>query len=79
MSVSVSWHILIQTRVDITFYRMLLQITTMSESCQEMTTELSTARKQMQGLLEKTSKIKRERSVYIIKEMDFSCLMGYIL
>ena len=35
----------------------------MSESCQVMTTELATARTQMQGLLEKTSKIKRERSV----------------
>ena len=51
----------------------------MSESCQEMTTELSTARKQMQGLLEKTSKIKRERSVFIMKEMDFLCLMEYIM
>ncbi|XP_063674127.1 conserved oligomeric Golgi complex subunit 6-like [Bolinopsis microptera] len=54
------------------------EITTMSESCQEMTTELSTARKQMQGLLEKTSKIKRESaSVEMKKEVITAFISRY--
>ncbi|KAL5256644.1 hypothetical protein ACHWQZ_G011784 [Mnemiopsis leidyi] len=54
------------------------EITTMSESCRVMTTELATARTQMQGLLEKTSKIKRESaSVEMKKEVITAFISRY--